>query len=122
LLFTQPVLSIFGSDFITANWTLKILVIGRLVDALCGSVGSLMVMTGHQNKSLPVFGWCALMNIVLNAITIPYLGMVGAAIATSITMITWNIWLSVLVIKYVKVNPSIFSALFKPDSKSVTDT
>lgn len=121
LLFTQPVLSIFGSDFITANWTLKVLVIGRLVDALCGSVGSLMVMTGHQNKSLPVFGWCALMNIVLNAIAIPYLGMVGAAIATSITMITWNIWLSVLVIKYVKVNPSIFSVLFKPESKSATE-
>ncbi|MFM6198276.1 MAG: flippase [Dolichospermum sp.] len=122
LLFTEPILSIFGADFISANWTLKVLVIGRLVDALCGSVGSLMVMTGHQNKSLPVFGWCALMNIALNAIAIPHLGMTGAAIATSITMITWNIWLSVLVIKYVKVNPAIFSFLFKPDSKSATDT
>lgn len=113
LLFTQSVLSVFGSDFSMADWTLKVLVIGRMVDALCGSVGSLMVMTGHQNQSLPVYGCCALINIVLNVIAIPLFGMVGAAIATTITLITWNIWLSVLVVKYVNVNPSVFSGLLK---------
>lgn len=111
--FSQPVLGIFGSEFIAANWQLKILVLGRLLSAWCGSVGYLMVMTGHQNKSLPVFIYATLLNIVLNAIAIPLIGAVGAAIATAFCSALWNIWLSFLVVKYVGVNPSVFRGLFK---------
>lgn len=121
LTFTSPILSLFGSDFTTADGTLKVLVIGRIVNAFCGSVGLLMVMTGNQNKSVPVFGWCTLMNIILNSIGIALFGLIGAAIATTITTITWNIWLSVLVIKYIDVRPSVFNTLFKPKSKELVE-
>ena len=83
ILFSQPILGIFGSEFIAANWQLKILVLGQAIGAWCGSVGYLMVMTGHQNKSLPVFIYATVINIVLNAIAIPLIGAVGAAIATA---------------------------------------
>ena len=112
LSFTQPILSIFGPGFIGATWPLKVLVLGRLVDGFCGSVASLMVMTGHQKQSLPVFASCALLNVVGNAIAIPMFGIVGAAIATGCTLVLWNIWLCLLVVKYVGVNPSIFYSLF----------
>lgn len=114
LTFTSPILSLFGSDFNIADGTLKVLVIGRMINAFCGSVGLLMVMTGNQNKSVPVFGWCTLINIILNAIGINLFGLIGAAIATTITTITWNIWLSVLVIKYIDVKPSVLYIQFKP--------
>lgn len=109
--FAQPVLSLFGSDFVSASLALKFLVLSRLVNALCGSVSALMVMTGHQNKSLPVFGYCLVINLILHMIAIPRLGIVGAAIATCTTTIIWNIWLSFLVVKYVGIQPSIFSLL-----------
>lgn len=115
--FTQPILSLFGSGFIAADWSLKILVLGQLVNALCGSVGYLMIMTGHQNQSFRVIFFSALLNVVLNAILIPVFGIVGAAIATSFTMIVWNVWLSVLVVKYIGVRPSILYSLFERDSK-----
>ncbi len=106
--FTQPILSLFGADFIAASTSLKILVLGQVVNSLCGSVGLLMVMTGYQNKAVVVMVCSALLNLVLNAIAIPRFGMVGAAMATSFTMILWNIWLCVLVIRNVGVNPTIF--------------
>lgn len=118
MFFTQPILSIFGPDFVDANLSLKILVIGRLFDALCGSVGCLMVMTGHHKKSLPVIGYCLIINLVLHTIAIPTLGMIGSAIATSVTMIISNVWLSFLVVKHIKINPSIFVSFFNPAPES----
>ncbi|NEP31981.1 flippase [Moorena sp. SIO3B2] len=113
MVFSQPVLGIFGSDFMAASWQLKILVLGNLVSAGCGSVGYLMVMTGHQKKSVKVFGCAAVLNIVLNAIAIPRFGAVGAAIATALTLVLWNIWLSFLVVKHVGVSPLVFRGLFE---------
>lgn len=121
LIFTQPVLSIFGPDFIAASWSLKILVLGQLVNALCGSIGCLIVMTGHQKQSFPIFGYSALINLVLNAITIPLLGIVGAAITTSFSMVVWNIWLSRLVVKKIGVNPSIFYSLLPRNNESAIE-
>ncbi|MEO1558839.1 MAG: oligosaccharide flippase family protein, partial [Cyanobacteria bacterium J06632_19] len=115
-LFSEPILGIFGSEFIAASWQLKILVLGNLVSALCGSVGYLMVMTGHQNKSVVVFVYAAVINIVLNAIAITLIGGVGAAIATAFTKALWNIWLVFLVVKYVGINPLVFKGLFQQGS------
>ncbi|WP_445249553.1 lipopolysaccharide biosynthesis protein [Microcoleus sp. OTE_8_concoct_300] len=110
--FSKPVLSIFGPDFTAASWSLKILIVGQLVNALCGSVGNLMVMTGHQNKSVIVAGCSVLLNIVTNAIAIPVFGITGAAITTSFTIVVSNVWYSILVVKYVGVRPSVFYSLF----------
>jgi len=121
LAFTEPVLSIFGEDFVVASWSLKILVVGRLVDALCGSVGSLMMMTGHQKQALPVFISCALFNVVGNAIAIPYFGIAGAAVATTFTMVLWNVWMSILVMKYLGIRTWIFYSLFNREKESVNN-
>ncbi|NET61320.1 MAG: hypothetical protein F6K47_35890 [Symploca sp. SIO2E6] len=123
IVFSQPVLGIFGSEFMVASWQLKILVLGNLVSAWCGSVGYLMVMTGHQNKSVVVFVSATIINIVLNAIAIPLFGAVGAAMATAFTTALWNIWLSFLVVKHVGVSPLVFRGLFQwSSSKSEIGT
>jgi O-antigen/teichoic acid export membrane protein len=77
-----------------------------------------MVMTGHHKKSLPVIGYCLIINLVLHTIAIPTLGMIGSAIATSVTMIISNVWLSFLVVKHIKINPSIFVGFFNPAPES----
>ncbi len=109
IIFAQPVLSLFGAEFMQAHWELRILIMGQLVNALCGSVGNLLSMTGYQNQLMIVSASTALINLVLNAIAIPLWGTVGAAMTTAFTLTVWNIWLSVLVIKNLKVNPSIFN-------------
>ncbi|MGD1704334.1 oligosaccharide flippase family protein [Dapis sp. BLCC M229] len=118
IVFSQPVLGIFGSEFIVANWQLKILVLGRVINSWCGPVSTLMIMTGNQNKSAMVFVYATAINIVLNAIAIPLIGAVGAAMVTTFTFALWNIWLSFLVVKYVGVSPLVFRRLFQRDSST----
>lgn len=117
LTFASPVMGWFGPSFVAGTWSLKILILGQLVSALCGSVGYLMAMTGHQNKSVIVFGSAALINLTLNGFAIPIIGAVGAAMTTTFTMVIWNVWLSVLVVRYVGVSPSVFYQLFKGNSE-----
>ncbi|MCU0524318.1 MAG: flippase [Elainella sp. Prado103] len=111
VVFAEPVLGLFGQDFVRAKWALMVLIIGQLVNVGAGSVGYLLIMTGHQNQCAMVVGWTGLLNLILNAIGIPLLGIVGAATATAISMSLWNIWMNVLVVKYLGVNPSIVAAL-----------
>ena len=117
--FSHAILGVFGPGFLTVDWELKILVLGRVLDAVCGSVGCLMVMTGHQNQSVVVFGVAAAINLILNAVLIPIFGSLGAAIATTLSLVMWNIALSILVMKYIGVRSSIFYNLFpKPEVQS----
>ncbi len=118
ILFSQPILGIFGSEFITASWQLKILVLGELALPCFNPVAYVMLMTGHQNKCLPVTISAAVVNLVLNAILIPLIGALGAAIATAFCFLVWNFCISFLVVKYVGVNPLVFRGLFQQDAKS----
>lgn len=109
--FAEPILGLFGEPFVEAKWALGALIIGQLVNVGAGSVGYLLTMTGHQNQCAMVVGWSGLVNIVLNAIGIPLFGILGAAIATTLSMSLWNIWMNILVVKYLGVNPSIWASL-----------
>jgi O-antigen/teichoic acid export membrane protein len=109
--FSDPLLSLFGSEFVVAKWSLLALSLGQLVNVGAGSVGYLLMMTGHQNQCAFVFACSALINVSLNLIGIPILGTFGAAVATALSMILWNVWLNRLVVKYLGINPSIVAAL-----------
>ena len=110
--FGDRVLGLFGEEFIAARWSMTILILGQLVNVGSGSVGYLMQMTGHHKQSAFVIGCSAVLNLILNAILIPILGIMGAAIATALTMALWNIWLHQLVVKYLGVKPSIVSTIW----------
>ncbi|MEM1170489.1 MAG: polysaccharide biosynthesis C-terminal domain-containing protein, partial [Cyanobacteria bacterium P01_H01_bin.35] len=122
IIFAQPIMGLFGSDFVVGHWQLKILVLGQLVSALCGSVGTLLIMTGHQNQAVFISGYTALINIVLNGVLVPIFGAIGAAIATSLTIAMWNIWLSFLVIKHLDIYPSIFYSFFQSKGDRALDS
>lgn len=109
--FANPILGLFGSEFVAARLPMTILIFGQLVNVGSGSVGYLMVMTGHQNQSAIIFGCSAVTNVILNAITIPLFGILGAAVSTALTMAMWNILLHVLVVRYLNVYPSIVCAI-----------
>ncbi len=112
ILFAERVLGLFGSEFVTARWEMTIMILGQLVNVGAGSVGYLMEMTGHHQKCAYVFGCSALLNLGLNGILIPTIGIMGAAIATAATMAVWNIWLHQLVVKHLGIQPSFISRFF----------
>ncbi len=102
-------LGFFGQDFIQAQATLNILTLGQLCVTFAGPIGSLMIMTGHEKFTSRVFVMTALVNLVLNALLIPSYGKEGAAIATAVSFMLWNIICVAYVVRYLKINPTPFS-------------
>lgn len=90
ILWGKVLLGLFGFEFSAGYTALVILVIGQLVNASTGLVGSLMQMSGQQGMALRVVGGSAVANILLNAWLIPKWGIQGAAIATTATTIAWS--------------------------------
>jgi O-antigen/teichoic acid export membrane protein len=70
---------------------LAILCVGSVVSTATGSVRMLANMTGHENDALKAFMWSAVLNVILNALLIPYFGIEGAAFATAVSVIVWNL-------------------------------
>ena len=70
------VLATFGPAFASAEWQLRVLLVGQIINAAAGSVGWLMLLSGRQNVAAWVYGWVALIHVVLLAVVIPVFGTV----------------------------------------------
>ena len=84
-------LSFFGKEFISGNIALKILIIGKLVNVIAGPVGFLYTMTGNHFTALKVLSVTAVLNVLLNLFFINFWGINGAAVASSVSLIFWNV-------------------------------
>lgn len=93
-LFPRFLLGFFGKDgaYLAGSGTLYILLAGHLISIVCGAVLILLNMTGHQRSVRTILVVTALLNIFLNGILIPVIGIEGAACATAFSTLVWNIW------------------------------
>jgi O-antigen/teichoic acid export membrane protein len=107
IVFGKFMLSIFGVEFIASYEPMLILLVGQIVNSLCGCVGLVMVMSNFQNQASVIFAISAILNIILNIILIPILGLKGAALSTVITMILWNVSMLIFVRIKLGINTTI---------------
>jgi O-antigen/teichoic acid export membrane protein len=91
-------LGLFGEEFAPAVWSLIVLAAGQLVNALCGPVLYILNMTGKERVAQRIMIITSVLNVGLNLWLIPAYGYLGAAVATSFSMMLWNI-LAVIYIK-----------------------
>lgn len=98
-------LGLFGAEFKAGAQCLIILAIGHLLSALCGSVGMLLQMTGHQRTYNKIIVVAAGLSILLNILLIPGWGIMGAAIASSAARIFQNITSAIAVYKKLSIFP-----------------
>jgi len=91
LIFPEFFLGIFGDEFIIGKGALIFLVLGQFVNSFCGTVGHFLTMTGNQKYYMKIVSGALILNVILNYVLIPPFGIVGAAIATMISKIFWNI-------------------------------
>jgi len=99
IFFGEFLLSIFGDEFVKGYPVLILLALGKFVNGIAGSVGSFLNMTGHQKVFNRIVIIGGLTNILFNFILIPKYGIIGAAIASMLSIILWNL-LASLYIKY----------------------
>lgn len=91
ILFRKWILLLYGSEFTDASTALVILCLAQLFNVAAGSVGLILVMTGHEKEASIGFSAGAVANVILNLILIPKWSKEGAAIATAISTVMWNL-------------------------------
>ena len=91
LLFPKFFMGLYGTEFLIGIEALRWLIIGRIVNAFSGSVGSLMQMSGQQKVYLNILIIGSVINVVLNYYLIPIYGIKGAAISSMISLSFWNL-------------------------------
>jgi O-antigen/teichoic acid export membrane protein len=94
ILFGKDILSlVFGTSYTAAYMPLAILCLGQVINAGMGSVGLILNMTGNERETLKGVAVATVFNVVLNIILIPRYGSVGAAAATAVSIVVWNLLL-----------------------------
>jgi O-antigen/teichoic acid export membrane protein len=92
IVFSKPLMRIFGHDF-EAGWPILVVgTLGQLVNCGTGSVGYLLLMSGNQKRLIKVQAFMTVMMVVLNILLIPRLGILGAAVAAALTNVGANAW------------------------------
>jgi len=99
LAFPKTILKMFGEKFINGYSSLIILTIGQFINAASGSVNWILNMTDNQHIVQINIAIGTMINLILNYLLIPPLGIKGAAIATTISMIYWNV-MGIIYIKH----------------------
>lgn len=112
-----PLLWIFGDNLITAFYgpqyvnsfaPLLFLITARSISTGFGLNGSLLTMSGYENKILVPVLAAALLNALLNFFLIPIYGTTGAAISTGASHILYSGAQWVQVRRHLKIESSIF--------------
>lgn len=102
LLMPNFLLGIFGPEFIAGKMSLIILSIGQIFSAFSGSTIHVLNMTGKENAAKNILITTALLNLVLNYILVPKYGINGAAIATAISTVLWNLMAEISIYKHLR--------------------
>ncbi len=91
VLLSKEIMGVFGKEFV-AGWScLIILAIGQLANGVSGPSGSVITMSGRQILMLYNTMGIFLVNMVLNYILIPIYGILGAAVASAISITLFNV-------------------------------
>ncbi len=91
LAYPYTITGIFGSEFTAGVTALIILTTGQFIAAISGSVGYILNMTGHQVVQQNITLFSIVLNITLNLLLIPVMGITGAAIAAASSLAFRNL-------------------------------
>ncbi len=92
IVFSAPLMKLFGAEFEPGWPVLVIGTIGQLVNCGVGSVGILLLMSGNQRRLIKVQAVMAVVSILASAVLIPVAGMIGAAAASALVAVGTNLW------------------------------
>lgn len=107
-----PILrAVFGAEYGQGAGVLAVLAAAQVVNAGMGSVGLILNMTGHERLAAQGMSAGAAANVLLNLALIPLWGTTGAAIATALSLILWNVVQGVHVRRRLGLRPSVLGAL-----------
>lgn len=108
LLEAERIMSIFGVGFSRGGNLLRILAIGQFFNAVTGSVGYLLMMSGHEKDMRNIALIVGPSAILLSFLLTPHYGVVGAAIATAVSVAAQNMAATLMVKKRLGFSTIVF--------------
>ncbi|MFH1502730.1 MAG: flippase [Candidatus Eisenbacteria bacterium] len=84
--FGDDLLRIFGGEFVSGYAALVVLGVSVVVRCSVGTVGTMLVMSGHQKYNAVNIVIVTATNVGLNLLLIPRYGLLGAAVATAVSV------------------------------------
>jgi O-antigen/teichoic acid export membrane protein len=103
----EPILTWFGKDFANGVLALRILLVGQVIAASYGSQLYVMTMTEHERSAAALLILSATINVVASVVLISMLGLTGAAIATTIALIVWNVAMAFFISRNLRLVPGV---------------
>jgi O-antigen/teichoic acid export membrane protein len=110
----QPLLSLFGPEFVAAYPVMAILVVGFLTRSAMGPAEFLLNMLGEQKRCALAMMTAAALNIALNIAFVPMWGITGAAAATAISLMTAALTNAMIAKRRLGINVAIWRNLRRP--------
>lgn len=99
----------FGRDFGAALPILRILLIGQVVAAAAGSQTFLLTMTGQERSAAVLLVASTVGNVALTAALILLIGPLGAAIASTATLVASNVAMALMIWYKLGLRPGLFA-------------
>ncbi|MEO0870978.1 MAG: flippase [Pseudomonadota bacterium] len=105
----DKVMAVFGPEFTRAGTALAILAAGQAVNAMTGSAGALLMMTGHERELRNASIIAGALVVGLSLALIPIYSLIGAAIATATSVAAMNLISLVLISKKLGISAAPWS-------------
>ncbi len=83
----EPMLRLFGRDFVSGYYLMFIIAVGLLARAAVGPAERLLNMLGERRSCALVYAGSFFIDLVLCVALIPWLGIAGAAIANAVALV-----------------------------------
>jgi O-antigen/teichoic acid export membrane protein len=103
--FPGIILNFFGEEYMAGSGILIVLAIGHFITVLPGANGAILNMSGNEKLVLINNSILAIFNIFFNIIFIPHLGILGAALATTLSLSIVNIFKVIQVKFFLEIIP-----------------
>jgi O-antigen/teichoic acid export membrane protein len=115
----ELILGFFGPSFVHQHWALIILVAGTALAAAGGPAPAVLLIAGYEGR----YPWLLVGNIALRllgfAILIPMFGLIGAAVAATLSLLVTAIVSNVLCRRWTGIDPSVLGIFRKRDPRQV---
>ncbi len=105
ILFANPILNLIGQEFTTGSMCLTILSISMILISFMASVEVMLVYSGRVYLNLLNSFTVCVICLILNFLLIPRFGIIGAAMATGISLTGINLIRLIQVAKFLRLNP-----------------
>lgn len=102
-IFSEYILSFFGTQYIVAKEAFLILIIGQGICSAFGTAPVYLNMTGRSHIFQIILVTAVIINFVLNRFLIPIYGMTGAATAFVLSSFFWNFVSAIIIYRKDKV-------------------